>query len=436
MKILKSPLLGLCFLLFTWGNTLKAQSVPTPAPAQKGSILLENGTIHLGTGTVVEKGAVLIVDGKIEQAGTLRGRVNADQTIDLQGQHVYPGLIAPVSQIGLDEIEAVRATDDTREVGSVNPNARAIVSYNTDSRVTPTLRSNGILLAQVAPKGRGFKGTSSVVQLDAWNWEDAAYELDDAVHLNWPSLRIYDAWWASPVAEQKKRIKESLKRLDQTMQEAKAYQINREGGEGGKKDPRLEALIPVVKGEKPLFIYANSEKEIRSALDFHLRHKVKMVLVGGADSWRMTEELKQFNVPVVLRKVQSLPTREDADIYQPYETAARLQEAGVLYCLAMNDFWNYRNLAYQAGTAVAHGLDKELALQAITLNTAKILGIADRTGSLEVGKDANIVVSEGDLLDMRTSKVTHAFIQGRKIDLGNKQKDLYKKFSEKYETEN
>lgn len=421
------------FLFLAAIGGVQAQSVPTPAPAQSKAILLENGTIHIGNGEVVEKGGVLFENGKIVQAGVIRGRLANVETIDLQGQHVYPGIIAPATQIGLDEIEAVRATDDRSETGAINPNARAIIGYNTDSRVTPTIRSNGVLMAQVAPSGGLFQGSSSIVQLDAWNWTDAAVVVDDAVHLNWPRLAVYTAWWAPPVEEQKKRSMEYLAKIDQAMDEAKAYMAAKESGRPYDKDLRWEALGPVLKREKPLFIHANTEKEIRSALSFALKYELRWVLVEGADSWRVTEELKKYEVPVVLAKPQRLPRLEDEDIDQPYKTPKLLQDAGVLFCLSMNDFWNQRNLPFQAGTAAAYGLTKEEALASITLSTAKILGIDSTAGSLEPGKDATIVVSQGDLLDMRSSQVTRAYIQGRAIDLGNKQKDLYEKFKGKYE---
>lgn len=417
---------------FLFGS-VSAQSVPTPAPPMKGSLLLINATIHIGNGQVVENGGVLIIDGKIDQAGLLRGRLVADQTIDLQGQHVYPGLIAPTTQIGLDEIEAVRATDDKAETGQINPNVRAIIGYNTDSKVTPTIRSNGILLAQINPTGGTFTGTSSVVQLDAWNWEDAAYQLDDALHLRWPRMRVRGNVKDPKVKEkQKERIVQRLQQITMTMDEARAYYTARQSGRAIRTDVRWEAMMPIFSLEKALFVYANSEKEIRAVLAFQLTYGIRVVLVGGADSWRLTEELKSQSIPVVLRQVHSRPRLDDGDIDQPFKLPKLLKDAGVPFCLSMNDFWNMRNLPFQAGTAAAYGLTKEEALQAITLDAARILGIDSLTGSLEVGKDANIVVSKGDLLDMRTNDVTLAFIQGRSIDLGNKQKALYEKFKQKY----
>lgn len=420
-------------LLIGLGTGLWGQSVPTPAPPAEGALLLNNAVVHIGNGTVVENGGVLIRDGKIEQAGVIRGRVSGIKTVDLAGKHIYPGLIAPMTQLGIDEIGAVRATDDRDEAGSVNPNARAIVGYNTDSRVIPTVRSNGILMAQIVPQGGLFPGTSSIVQLDAWNWEDAAYVIDDAVHLNWPRMTVWEAWWAPPVEKQKKSIKENMEKLNQFMEEAKAYQILKASGRTYKSDIKLEAIVPVLSGEKPLFISANSEQQIRAAVAFMLLHEVRMVLVGGADAWRVKAELKKYEIPVVLAPTQSLPRHSESDIDQPFKTPQMLKEAGIPFCLSGGGFWQQRNLPFQAGQAVAFGLAPEAAIQAMTLDAAKILGIADSSGSLEVGKDATLIVSEGDVMDYRTSQIVHAFIQGREIDLGNKQKALYTKFKQKYD---
>ncbi|MEM6271215.1 MAG: amidohydrolase family protein [Bacteroidota bacterium] len=418
-------------LLLTAAWSLSAQDVPEPAPAQTQPILLKGGTLHTGTGEVIV-GDLLLTEGKIAAIGNFPSPGTEAQVIDCAGKHLYPGLIAPSTQIGLDEIEAVRATEDKSEVGLVNPNARSIIAYNTDSRVTPTVRSNGILLAQVAPIGGLFAGTSSVVQLDAWNYEDAAYQMDDAVHLYWPRMRLYDAWWAPPKEEQLKRRKRRLEQVETAMTQAKAYLAAREKGRLEKTDLRWEAMVPLLKKEIPIFLHAESEQQIAAALAFKLKHDLKMVLVGGQDAWLFTEQLKQYEIPVILHKPHSLPRTEDDDVDISFKRARLLHEAGVLVALSMNDFWNQRNLPFQAGTVAAYGVPKEVALQMITLHTAQILGIAERTGSLEVGKDANVLVSAGDLLDMRTSRVEHAFIQGRKIDLGNKQKDLYDKFSAKY----
>ncbi len=420
--------LSLVLGVFLIAIGLNAQSVPTPGPKQSVPIFLQNATVHYGNGKVEANANILIADGKIVSAGLAKVDPHEAEVIDLTGKHVYPGLIAPVSNLGLIEIGAVRSTHDNAEAGSINPNARAIVSYNTDSRVTPTVRSNGVLLAQVMPSGGLISGLSSVVQLDAWHWEDAAYLMDDGMRMNWPSQRIWTASWAPPREEQLKKINDRMKRLNQTFLDAKAYLIAKEAGKIKKTDLRWEAMMPFLKGEKQIYVFADSEKDIRSALEFTRRHSLKIVLVGGADAFRLTGMLKEMKVPVVLRKPHSLPRTEDDGIDVPYKTAIILHEAGVLTCLSIDNFWNYRNLPFQAGQLAAMGMDKETALQLITSNTAKVLGVEKRTGTIAAGFDANVIVSTGDLLDMRTSNIELALIQGRKMDLGNKQKDLYKKF--------
>ncbi len=419
-------------LTLTLPLALFSQEVPKPAPVHKGHLLLENATIHVGNGTVIAQGNILITDDKIVSVGVTDLLPQDLQRVDLKGKHVYPGLIAPVTQLGLSEIEAVRSTNDRSEIGAVNPNIRAIIGYNTDSRVATTVRSNGVLLAQVTPDGDLLKGQSSVVQLDAWSWEDAAYQTDDAMHLGWPSQQISNSPYAPPREEQEKRLKDRMSEIEGAMRDARAYAETKAAGKLLKTDLRWEAMLPVIDGTKALWIEANTEKDIRTAIEFSLRHKIRMVLVGGADAWLLSDLLRQHQIPVVLQKAQRLPRTEDDPVDQPFRAPMILHNAGLLTCLSMDNFWNYRNLPFQAGQAAAAGLDKEVALQLVTLNAAKILGIDKRTGSIEVGKDANLVVSAGDLLDMRTSKVELAFIQGRQIDLNNKQKDLNARYLERY----
>ncbi len=419
-------------LTLTLALKLYSQEVPKPAPPHKGNLLLENATIHVGNGTVIAQGNILVNDDKIIAVGVTDFLPQDLQRIDLRGKHIYPGLIAPVTQLGLSEIEAVRSTNDRTEIGSINPNLRAIIAYNTDSRVATTVRSNGVLLAQITPDGDLLRGQSSVVQLDAWSWEDAAYQTDDAMHLGWPSQQLSNSPYAPPREEQEKRLKERMMQIEGAMRDAKAYAHAKAAGKIIKTDLRWEAMIPVLDSTKAVWIEANTEKDIRTAIEFSLRHKIRMVLVGGADAWLLSDLLRQYQIPVVLQKTQRLPRTEDDPIDQPFRAPMVLHNAGLLTCLSMDNFWNYRNLPFQAGQAAAAGLDKEVALQLVTLNTAKILGIDKRTGSIEVGKDANLLVSAGDLLDMRTSKVELAFIQGRQIDLNNKQKDLNARYLERY----
>jgi imidazolonepropionase-like amidohydrolase len=395
--------------------------------------------VHVGNGQVLNNATIVVTNGKISAIGNNVTAPAGAKTINAQGKHVYPGLILSSSNLGLVEVNSVRATSDAREIGDMNPNVRSIIAYNTDSKVINTLRPNGVLLASVVPEGGMLSGQSSVVQLDAWNWEDAAYKIDNGIHFRVPSLlarpRGFGFGGGRPGAEPVDPVKEGLDKIDEFktfLRQAKAYN-------SVAKPDAVNLKYSAVKGlfdkSKKLYIHAGTVKQILVAIDVAKEFDLDAVLVGGEDSWQVADLLKQANMPVILSQPHSLPLLPDDDVDQPYKTAALLQKAGVLFSINDEDGQTRgRNLPFQAGTAAAYGLTREQALAAITLNAAKILGVADKTGSLEVGKDANIVISEGDILDIRTNLVTNAFIQGREINLENKQTQLYDKYKKKYTT--
>ncbi|MEY4637504.1 MAG: hypothetical protein RLZZ446_23 [Bacteroidota bacterium] len=436
-KIIFSTLLTVSLSL------LQAQETVLPAKEQKGSFYLTNATIHIGNGKVIQNGTIKVTNGKIEAVGdNIAVPAGADNVTNLKGQDLYPGLILPTSTLGLIEVSSVRATQDAREIGEMNPSVRSIVAYNSDSKVINTLRSNGILLANVVPQGNFVAGTSSVVQLDAWNWEDAAYKTDAGLHVYMPSLLPrpsfggrgggfgmgnFGAQGGDPVKEGLEKM-EGLKTF---FREAKAYQ---QLADRKATNLKFESVKDLFEKKQKLYMHATTAKQILVALDFVKEFGFDMVIVGGSESYQVADLLKQHDVSVILQQPHSLPTAGDDDVDQPYKTAAQLKKAGVLFSISDDDSQTRgRNLAFNAGTAAAYGLDKEEALAAITLNAARIMGVADKTGSIEVGKDANIVVSSGDLLDMRNSNVTAAYIQGRKIDLTDKHKLLNDRFEQKYE---
>lgn len=414
--------------------TLHAQETIYPAKPQEGRTYLRNATIHVGNGQVINNGIIAFENGKIIAIGSDVPIPQGDvKVFDVKGEHVYPGIIVPESNLGLTEVEAVRATNDYNEVGDINPSVRSIVSYNTDSKVIATLRSNGILLAQVVPQGGLLSGSSSVVQLDAWNWEDAAYKTDNGIHFNMPRLMPSGNPFGAPVpGPSGDAVKAAMERINAVkifFRDAKAYLA-----EGKHKSTNLkyEATKGLFDRTQKLFIHCDLVKELLVAADIAREFNFDVVIVGGTDAWMVTDVLKQQNIPVILNQPHSLPVMQDDDVDQPYKTAAQLQKAGILFCIGNEGFWQQRNLPFNAGTAGAYGLGKEEALAAITLNAAKILGIADKTGSLEVGKDANIVVSKGDILDMKSSVITRAFIQGRTVSLEDKHKQLYERYKYKY----
>lgn len=435
-KILLALLLGISL-------SALAQETVSPARENNGLQFITNATIHVGNGTVIEKGTIQIRNGKIEKVGTdIQVPASGATVVDAKGKHVYPGLILPTSTLGLVEISAVRASTDAREIGDMNPNVRSLVAYNTDSKVINTLRSNGVLLANVVPQGSFLAGSSSVVQLDAWTWDDAAYQTDAGMHLYMPNLlarfRGFGGFGGGGGrggrgGGDSDPVKEGLEKVEQLkafFREAKAYLAEPKHEETNLK---FEALRSLFDKKQRMYVHANTVKQMLLALDFVKEFGFDMTIVGGSDSWQIAELLKQNNVSVILQQPHSLPTGTDDDVDQPYKTAALLQKAGVLFAISDDDSQTRgRNLAFNAGTAAAYGLSKEEALAAITLNAAKVLGVADKTGSIEVGKDANIVISEGDILDMKSSNVTDAWIQGRKIDLTDKQKQLNEKYNQKY----
>jgi imidazolonepropionase-like amidohydrolase len=414
-----------------------AQDDVYPAAPHKGLLFIKNATIHVGNGQVIENGTIKVNNGKIEQVGTNIAIPAGDvKVLDLGGKHVYPGLILSNSQLGLVEVPTVRATSDANEIGELNPNIRSVVAYNTDSKLINTLKSNGILLVNVVPQGGLISGSSSVVQLDAWNWEDAAYKMENGIHFNMPNLINRPNPFAeflglpAPQGDPVKRALEQIDRIKSFFREAKAYlaQDKRE-----QVNLKFEAVRGLFDKSQKFFVHCDLVKEILVAVDFVKEFGFDVVLVGASESWQIADLIKQNNMSVILGQAHSLPTMVDDDVDQPYKTAAALQKAGVLFAINDDDgSARGRNLPFNAGTYAAYGLSKEEALSAITLNAAKILGVADRTGSIEAGKDANIVVSEGDILDMKSSVITHAFIQGRQVDLTDKHKQLAERYKRKY----
>lgn len=407
-----------------------------PAKKQIKAVAIIGATIHTGNGQVINNGYITFDNGKITamgDAGSVRFNSESTTIISAEGKHVYPGFIAPITSLGLVEVEmGAKGTDDQSDVGEMNPHIRSIIAYNTDSKVIPTVRSNGVLMAQPSPERGLFAGQSSVVMLDGWNWEDALYKNDVGIHLNWPALRVgasSGTTTATSPADQKAAQQKVIAGLDSYLTEAKAYS---ELARPEEINGRFEAMRGLFNGSKKLFIHVNGSKDIIQAVNLSKKHKLSPVIVGGTESYLVTDLLRENQVPVILIETQTLPDKTEDDVYLPYKLPKILHDAGVLYSLSGTGYWRQRNLPFEAGTAAAYGLSKEQAVSMISLNTAKILGIDKTTGSLETGKDATLFISDGDALDMLGNKVELAFIQGRSINLDNLHKQLYKKFSDKY----
>lgn len=425
-------------LLGSWVVTrVSAQETVYPAPAQQETIALTNATVHVGNGQVIENGMVVFSKGKITEVKPTAS-VSGAKVIDCKGKHIYPGLILSASNLGLVEVGSVRATVDANELGEMNPNIRSLVAYNTDSKVTNTLRNNGILLANIVPGGGVLSGSSSVVQLDAWNWEDAAYLPDNAIHFRMPSLMLRGGGrggfgrfgMQQPAGDPVKRALDQIESVKVFFREAKAYY---EEANHDATNTKYEAVKGLFSKKQKLFVHCDIVKEMLIAIDFAKEFNFDVVIVGGSESFQIADLLKQNNIAVILQQMHNLPTMVDDDVDQPYKTPAALQKAGVLFSINDDDGnTRQRNLAFNAGTAAAYGLNKEEALAAVSLNAAKILGVSDKTGSIEAGKDANILVCDGDLLDMRSNVILNAFIQGRELNLTDKHKQLYERYKYKY----
>ncbi|MFC1222304.1 amidohydrolase family protein [Pedobacter sp. BG31] len=413
-----------------------AQANISPAQKQSKTIAITGATVHVGNGTVIENGTILFGNGKIISV-TANGQVPLDNVtrIIATGKHIYPGFIAATTNLGLTEIEAVKATLDFQEIGDFNSHIRSIVAYNTDSKVPATLRSNGILMAQPTPQGGTVSGSSSVVQLDAWNWEDAVLKTDDAMLMTWPVTPRFRNGLGRPQQSPEvlaERTQAAIAQLTSFFAEAKAYS---EMGKPEVINTRFEAMKKVFKGDEKLFIAAESQKDIVAAVNFAKRFGISPVITGADEAYLITDFLKDNNITLVVKQPHALPNNNDDDVNMPYKNAAILANSGLNVVLSIDGYWQQRNLPFMAGTVAAWGLDKEKALSTITLNAAKAMGVDKTSGSIESGKDATFFISAGDALDMRTNKVEQAFIQGRDINLDNLHKQLDKKFSEKYSAE-
>jgi imidazolonepropionase-like amidohydrolase len=406
--------------------------VPGPAVEQSGPIAFTGATIHVGDGTIITDGILTFAGGVITAVGT------ADDTIDLfnhriiylQGQHLYPGFILPNTVMGLLEIENIRATDDVTEEGDINPSVRSAIAYNTDSEIIPTQRFNGILTAQITPRGGLISGLSTVVKLDGWNWEDAVLKTDDGMHMHWPE---FTSMKRNEISGRMEKV-ENENYATQTQLLHSLFQNSRSYNETT-VNLNLAAMQGLFTGDIKLFIHADDAKEIISSVRFARAYGVReIVLVGGRDALKVKDLLLAESIPVIYQAVHALPGMEWHDIDQPFKTPALLHAAGIKVGIStgLADLGSQRNLPFFAGTAAAYGLDRETALSMVTRNNAEILGVNDRVGTLETGKDATLFTSLGDALDMRTSQVQQVFIQGREVDLYGTQQELYERFYKKY----
>ena len=415
-------------------NSLIAQQ--TPAKDQSKSVLIVGATAHIGDGSIIEKSFIGFENGIINLVTSEYelDKNNYDTIINASGKHLYPGFIALNSNLGLVEVNSVKASVDDDESGDFLPNVRSIIAYNAESKGVESMRPNGVLLAQITPNGGIISGSSSVVQLDAWNWEDAAISFDEGIHLNWPSPYSFGRWWLGEdrglkvnpnYVNQTRKIEEFFEKSKATMNINLSMNL------------KSRAMKGIFNGDKTIYLHADDEKEIIDGISFLKKNNIsKVVLVGGTGSGSLISFLKENNIPVILTQPYRLPLEADTDPRDTYKIANKLVKNGILVSINPNGTGQERvatrNLPFYAGSFSSYGLDKEEALSLITLNAAKILDLDHKLGSIEVGKDATLFISDGDALDIMTNNLLKAYISGRSISLETHQTKLWKRYSNKF----
>jgi imidazolonepropionase-like amidohydrolase len=401
-----------------------------PGGPQKQPVAITNATIHPVSGPAIENGTLVFDGGKLTAIGADAAIPEGAETIDAAGKHVYPALFDAMTDLGLVEINSIRATVDARETGTLNPNVRAIVAVNPDSELIPVTRSNGVLLALTAPHGSLVPGKSAVIQLDGWTWEEMAVKSEAALHIEWPR----PAGPRDDDEEEPTDYEKAVEALRQALEDARAYAAARAADPNFPHDARWESLQDVLNQKLPVVVHADDFRQITAAVAFCQHEKLQLIVAGGYDALKCRDLLKKHDVPVIVGGTYRLPRRR-ADAYDAaYALPAELHKAGIRFCIASQGRFgasNVRNLPYHATSAVGFGLAEDEAIKAITLYPAQILGVADRVGSLEVGKDATLFLADGNILDTPTH-VEAAWVQGRKVDLTDRHKTLYRKYEEKY----
>ncbi len=406
--------------------------------AAADSLVLRNATVHTVSGANVAAGSVVVIDGKIAEVGTKVAAPKGARVVDLKGLHVYPGLIDSATQLGLTEIGSVRETNDSADIGDFNPQLRAIVAVNPASEHIPVTRANGITTAVTAPVGGVFSGQAALIHLTGWTWEEMAVAPAISMQLQFPVietppfLRFMDpAAPRTPFAEVKRNYEKRLQELHEFVEQARRYQKAKAANlPGFEPDLKLEAMLPVLEGRMPVALRADRERAIREAMKFAEKEKLRIVLVHPEEAWKVAAELKAKDIPVILGPTLSLPVEEDDPYDKPYSTPGELYKAGVKFAFGSFSTSFARNLPYQAANAVAYGLPYNEALKAVTLNAAEIWGVADQVGSIDKGKWADLIVTDGDPLETRT-QVKQAYIKGKPVDLENKHHRLYEIYSKR-----
>lgn len=424
ISYLSRVLIGLASLL-----SLAAQAhYMIPGESQKNPVLIKNATVNTVSNGVLKNTDILIKDGLIANIGKIEVVTANTITIEAKGKHVYPGIIALHNWLGLQEVEAVRASVDFWEVGDINPNIYGHIAFDYDSRVVPTVRSMGITHTQVTPLGNLIMGQSSLMKLDAWNMNDGIAKAGTGLHIDWPDIGYrLDIWQDKDRAAQQEAREKAIDTLLTAFDDAKAWLVS----DQSTLDQRWTAMSNALKGEQKVYIHATDAREIAEVLAFVQEYQLKAVLVGATDAHLMLDQIKAQNIEVIYDGAFGVPSNDDDAYDHMFTLPGQFAAAGIPFAISISQSWDIRNLPFAAGNTVAHGLDRQKALEAITLTPAKILGVDDMLGSIEIGKQASLIISKGDILDFTGHPVETMMIEGRMVDLNNHHKKLYKKYQQK-----
>jgi imidazolonepropionase-like amidohydrolase len=422
------------------------QSRQIPAPPQDKPIVVHSATVHTVSGQTIANGYVVFENGVVSAVGqgpppAVRGAVMRDAT----GLHVYPGLIAADTTLGLTETGSVDVTQDMDEFGDFTPEARCVIAINPDSDLIPVTRANGILTALTSPSGGVVTGRNALIRLDGWTWEDMAIDAEAGLVMSWPrsgggGFRGFGGGRppGAPGApgggdeDRANRYQQAIDEIERFFDDSLAYAKAKANDETLETDLRFEAMRPYVLGEDIIFISASTQEQIESAVAFAQRRGLRIVIVGGQEADRAATMLAKYDVPVIIGGLHRMPSARHAAYDEPFTLPLRLHEAGVRFCIASGaEAAHERNLNHVAATAAAYGLPREIALRSVTVDAAEILGVGDKLGSIDIGKRATLIVTTGDPLEI-TTDVIMAYIDGRQIDLGSRHKSLYMKYREKY----
>ena len=417
-------------LLLAVASTAQAQ-VRMTVPPQSQPIALQGATIHTVSGEVIENGTIVFVDGVITAIGQEVAMPLGARVVDLSGKHIYPGLVDAYSTVGISEIGAVDVSNDTNELGMFNPNVRAELAVNGESRHIGTTRTAGVLVTVTTPGGGLISGLSSALNMEGWTWEEMSLKGAAALNVNWPNPRPRRFAWGGFGGGQGERgpsYAEQVQMLRDFFADARAYRDAKAAGQTMRTDSRYEAMIPALNGEMPVVVSADGVAQINDAITWAQEEGVRLVIRGGQDAIYVADRLREHEIPVILTSTMAAPDRDYEGYDRQYSMPARLHEAGVKFAIAGGSgAANTNRLQWDAGVAVAFGLPEEEAVKAVTINAAEMVGISDRVGSLEVGKDATLLVTTGNPLDTMTD-VEQAYIQGRELDM----MDIHRWFFEKY----